>query len=226
MPSGLLSVMRLVLTILTVCFALVTRARRAYGRSVPFPPAIVLAGGTSGRLGGLDKTALELGGVPLLDRVLAALPGPAVVVGPARPTLRPVRWIREEPAGGGPLAALAAGLAHVGDGPVLVLAADLPFLTTEALTVLVRAGAGHDGAVAVDAAGHQQDLLSCWSAARLRAALPDQLDGGRLRAVTGALDGVRVVLGGHPPPWWDCDTPQSWEQARAWSGEAGPTALR
>ena len=38
-------------------------------------PAIVLAGGASARLGGVDKTRLVLGGVPLLDRVLAVLTG-------------------------------------------------------------------------------------------------------------------------------------------------------
>ncbi|MEE4545309.1 NTP transferase domain-containing protein [Streptomyces sp. V4-01] len=75
--------------------------------------AVVLAGGAARRLGGADKPALPVGGRMLLDRVLAACPGAraTVVVGPRRPTSRPVRWTREDPAGGGPLPALAAGLA-------------------------------------------------------------------------------------------------------------------
>ncbi|WP_199550224.1 NTP transferase domain-containing protein [Streptomyces sp. N35] len=74
--------------------------------------AVVLAGGAAKRLGGVDKPAVRVGGRPLLDRVLTACAaaGTTVVVAPPRPTVRPVVWAREEPAGGGPLAALAAGV--------------------------------------------------------------------------------------------------------------------
>lgn len=107
---------------------------------------MVLAGGAARRLGGADKPALPVGGRMLLDRVLAACAGAGstVVVGPRRPTVRPVRWTREEPAGGGPLPALAAGLAalppsHESPEVVLVLAADLPFLTADTVHTLVEA---------------------------------------------------------------------------------------
>jgi molybdopterin-guanine dinucleotide biosynthesis protein A len=131
--------------------------------------AVVLAGGAARRLGGADKPALPVGGRMLLDRVLAACAGArrTVVVGPRRPTGRPVRWTREEPAGGGPLPALAAGLAALhgddvreaagggtaeqargagrdGGGVVLVFAADLPFLTAATAAALVRALDGND----------------------------------------------------------------------------------
>lgn len=112
---------------------------------------MVLAGGAARRLGGTDKPALPVGGRSLLDRVLAACAGArtTVVVGPRRPTARPVRWTREEPAGGGPLPALAAGLAALGGPPggvVLVLAADLPFLTAGTAGALACAlGAGPAG---------------------------------------------------------------------------------
>lgn len=192
---------------------------------MPGTPAVVLAGGTSARLGGVDKTRLQLDGVALLDRVLGALDGPVVVVGEPRATAREVVFTREVPAGGGPLAALAAGLALVPDGPVLLLAADLPFLTPEAVAVLVRACGHHEGAVAVDDAGREQTLVSCWSAQALRRVMPPTVDGGRLRAATGALDAVRVELPGHPPPWWDCDTPEAWAQAQAWTGRDGSAPL-
>lgn len=187
-------------------------------------PAVVLAGGASARLGGTDKTRLELGGVPLLDRVLGLLTGPVVVVGPARPTCRDVGWVREEPPGGGPLAALAAGLGSVRGPRVLLLAADLPFLTAAALRVLEDA-AGDGSAMAVDECGRDQPLLSCWDAAAVRTALPAEVAGGRLRSVTGAVAAVRVSLPGHPPPWWDCDTPQAWAQAVRWAQE-GQSPLR
>jgi molybdopterin-guanine dinucleotide biosynthesis protein A len=117
--------------------------------------AVVPAGGAARRLGGADKPALTVGGQRLLDRVLAACAGAraTVVVGPRRPTVRPVRWTREVPAGGGPLPALAAGLAALptadaalGAAPavVLVLAADLPFLTRAATDALLGALDEHD----------------------------------------------------------------------------------
>jgi molybdopterin-guanine dinucleotide biosynthesis protein A len=180
--------------------------------------AIVLSGGSSARLAGVDKTRLALGGITLLDRVLGVLTGPVVVVGPERPTAREVLWTREEPVGGGPLAALAAGLAYARGERVLLLAADLPFLTAGALAALEEAAAGGQGAVAVDEDGREQPLLSCWDTAALRAALPAQVAGGRLRAATEGLDAVRVALPGSPPPWWDCDTPEAWARAQEWAG--------
>ncbi|MGW2299809.1 NTP transferase domain-containing protein [Streptomyces sp. NPDC001809] len=80
--------------------------------------AVVLAGGAARRLGGADKPGVRVGGRPLLDRVLAACRGAerTVVVGAPRPTVRPVRWTREDPPGGGPLAALDAGVRALGDG--------------------------------------------------------------------------------------------------------------
>lgn len=74
--------------------------------------AIVLAGGAGQRLGGVDKPGLSVGGRTLLDRVLAACRDArrTVVVGGRRTTERPVVWAQESPPGGGPVAALDAGL--------------------------------------------------------------------------------------------------------------------
>jgi molybdenum cofactor guanylyltransferase len=52
---------------------------------------IVLAGGAGRRMGGLDKALVRVGGVALLDRVLAAarpVCDRLVVVGPAPPPAR------------------------------------------------------------------------------------------------------------------------------------------
>ena len=78
----------------------------------------------------------------MLDRVLAAVAGARqrIVVGPPRPDLpRDVRSVREHPPGAGPVAAAAAGLAWVDADLVALLAADLPFLTSEAVLALVAA---------------------------------------------------------------------------------------
>jgi molybdopterin-guanine dinucleotide biosynthesis protein A len=178
----------------------------------------------------------------MLARVLAAVGDAAdrVVVGPSSlgGLVPPGVWLaQEEPPGGGPVAALSAGLTElaappvgvagpeawsgwrgesVGAGerkaePVLVLAADLPLLTRAAVGVLLAALDDHDGAVFVDDDGRRQWLCGAWA----REALEERLT---VLAATGPLAGramrelvapLRVV---EVPvaggqPWYDCDTP-------------------
>jgi hypothetical protein len=99
--------------------------------------AVVLAGGAARRMGGVDKPALPVGGRSMRDRVLAAVidATPRVLVGPADDVPEGVRVTREDPPGGGPVAAAAAGLALLDPGTriVALLAADLPLLTRSAL---------------------------------------------------------------------------------------------
>ncbi|MFI5803430.1 DUF6457 domain-containing protein [Streptomyces sp. NPDC051561] len=103
--------------------------------------AVVLAGGAGRRLGGADKAAVPVGGRTLLDRVLTACDGAGttVIVGGHRATARPVTWAREEPPGGGPLAALEAGVRKTRAELVVVLSVDLPFVDRATVAALVRA---------------------------------------------------------------------------------------
>lgn len=102
--------------------------------------ALVLTGGASRRMG-RDKAMLPIDGVPCAARVAAVaragVDGPVVEVGRGATTLP---LVVEASPGQGPLAAVAAGgvaLRDGGhDGPFLVLACDLPFLTAEVLTRL------------------------------------------------------------------------------------------
>jgi molybdopterin-guanine dinucleotide biosynthesis protein A len=183
--------------------------------------AIVLAGGAARRFGGVDKMALELAGVAVLDRVLGELPARCeiVVVGPERTVSRAVRFVSEDPAGGGPVAALAAGLDAIAAASTYLLAGDLPFLTRAVLETLAAAVEDHDGAMAVDASGRDQPLLSCWKVSRVRAALPREPSGVGLSRTLGILDIARAPLPGHPPAWWDCDTPAAWAQAQQWAAD-------
>lgn len=93
--------------------------------------AVILAGGRSQRLG-RPKESVVVAGESLLDRSVRACgdTDTIVVVGPPRPTLaRDIVQVREEPAHGGPVAALASALpilASVGARAVLVLACDMP----------------------------------------------------------------------------------------------------
>jgi len=122
-------------------------------------------------MGVADKTALDVGGMSLLDRVLSATAGAGttVVVGDERPVARRVTWRREHPPGGGPAAALAAALDAITSDRVVLLAGDLPLITSAHIERLVAA-ITDDGAVYVDDDGAEQWLCSAWRSAVLRQA--------------------------------------------------------
>jgi len=152
--------------------------------------AIIPAGGAGRRMGGVDKAALEVDGVRLLDRVLLAarpLCHRLAVVGPPRPTTVPgVEFLVEDEPGGGPVPAVIAGLAVTADcATTLVLAGDLPLLTPVELLRLV---AGLDDAYvdAVAAAGRHgapNPLLAAYRTTALRAACADLGPGASARGL-------------------------------------------
>ncbi|MFE4307478.1 NTP transferase domain-containing protein [Streptomyces sp. NPDC056891] len=203
--------------------------------------AVVLAGGAAQRLGGADKPGVRVGGRALLDRVLAACRGAdrTVVVGDSRPTVHPVRWTREDPPGGGPLAALDAGVREIRAGAgagvgetgadvLLVLSADLPFLDEDTVHRLLGALADApdaEAALLTDAGGRDQPLVAAYRATPLRRELAriaeerGTLAGGPLRQLTGALRLTRVAAG--PLASFDCDTWEDIATARARIREHG-----
>src|SRR5215207_3763411 len=187
------------------------RAPPLYGGAVdPLPPytALVLAGGRAARLGGQAKPQLEVGGRTMLAAVLAAVADASrrVVVGPPQPAPPDVVLVREHPPGGGPVAALRAGLAEVPTDVVALLAGDLPFLTG-ALVADLRARLTGDGEIVVDDGGRDQYLLGVWRTAALRRAVEATGGPTSLRRVIAPLTVGRyrpAVVPGTPPPWTDC----------------------
>ena len=197
----------------------------------PVFDAVVLAGGSGRRLGGVVKADLRLGADRLLDLVLDATVGARRVVVAGRvavtgEVLVPdgVLVTAEDPPGQGPAAGLAAGLdalaAADGPGPapwVLALACDLP-AATDAVGPLVAAAATAaphtDGVCLVDEQGHQQWLAALYRTGRLRRALTSlgPLDGTPLRAVARRLrlHDVREVP---ERAWSDIDT---WSDLERW----------
>jgi len=164
--------------------------------------AIVLAGGGSSRLGGVDKLRLTgPDGRTALEAAVAACAGAiaVVVVGPSA-GLPGVVATCEDPPGTGPARALAAGVAALGDIPddalpVLVLAGDLP--RAEAAVRALRAawGAAGDGVIAV-AGGRRQWLLGLYRLGSLRAAcaaLGPWQPGQRGESVRDLLDGLSLA---------------------------------
>ncbi|MFH8625704.1 NTP transferase domain-containing protein [Streptomyces vietnamensis] len=192
---------------------------------------VVLAGGAARRLGGSDKPGVRVGGRTLLDRVLSACPdaGRTVVVAEPRPTVRPVRWTREDPPGGGPLAALGAGVRETGADVLLVLSADLPFLdrdTVRRLLEALDADSGTEAALLTDAEGRDQPLVAAYRRTPLLRELVlvaerrgGTLAGGPLRLLTGGLRLARVAA--DPLASFDCDTWEDIATARARIREHG-----
>ncbi|MEV4705336.1 NTP transferase domain-containing protein [Actinoplanes sp. NPDC049316] len=193
--------------------------------------AVVLAGGAARRMGGADKAAIPVAGQSMLTRVLAAVHDaePQVVVGRVPPDLPvEVASTSEEPRGGGPVAATAAGLALVPEDVsfTALLAADLPLLTGEAIDVLrlTVEAAPMQGALYRDAEGRRQTLCGVWRTAALREAV------GKLAEERGSLHGASMhALLEHlrfievswrrpgPPPWFDCDTDDDLRTAEEWA---------
>jgi molybdopterin-guanine dinucleotide biosynthesis protein A len=212
-------------------------------RQFPAFDTVILAGGSASRMGGADKPGMAVGATPMLVLVAQAAAAAGtnrlIPVGPMRTGV--VRdglarlaagrtgwlaWVQEEPAGSGPVAGLRRGLAEVTAPWLMLLAADLPFLTAAHVIALQAAGrlaaaesSGATGVVSLDAAGRPQWLTSWWQAGSLRSALAGYA-GDSLRDVLAPLNPATIRLAvtpGAPPPWLDCDTPDDLAIARrAW----------
>ena len=189
---------------------------------------IVLCGGTSRRMAGLDKTRELLAGTTVLDHLLNGLPPSwaVVCVGDERATTRSVQWCRESPAGGGPVAGIAAGLDHVANFEdehrqrdkvaeiCVVVGGDMPFAAAAlpALVDALNARPGLDAVLASDLDGRTQPLLAAYRSDALRAALPREPGGARLMAV---VESLRIeTMACEARTTLDVDTPEALEKAR------------
>lgn len=158
---------------------------------------VLLAGGRGRRLGGRSKAAIEVAGRPLAAYPAAALVAVCTrIVFVAKPgsDLPPLpgveRWEEaEEPRH--PVAGIVHALEHAGEA-VLVVGADMPYVTPDACASLIASGGGAPAAVGV-AAGVVQPLFAVYAPAALdplRSAPPD----GRLTDMVEGLRPVRVAL--------------------------------
>jgi molybdopterin-guanine dinucleotide biosynthesis protein A len=181
--------------------------------------AIVPAGGAAVRLGGIDKAMVPVAGRTLIERAIDAVAGAGrvVVVGPPRDIDREIVWTREEPPGGGPVAAVGAGLDEVTADVVIVLASDLPFIDAEVIGRLVDAIGARDGAIAVDRGGRDQMLVGAYRTDALRRAVErlPEVAGASMRTLISALDVARVT---DDDAAIDCDTWADVERASARGG--------
>jgi molybdenum cofactor guanylyltransferase len=131
------------------------------------PVGVILAGGSGRRIGG-SKAIVQLHGTPLiaypLEAVRGALGEVAIVAktDTRLPGLPGVTvWIEpDEPRH--PLVGIMQALALAEGRPVLVCAADLPFVTSELIAALAAAEPGRAPAVLAALEGSMQPLLGCY----------------------------------------------------------------
>jgi molybdopterin-guanine dinucleotide biosynthesis protein A len=193
--------------------------------------AAILVGGRAHRLGGLDKSRLDVGGRTILDHQLDALAGVVdriVLIGttaapPARPGVEVAADIRP---GCGSLGGLYTAL-RVAAGPVVVVACDMPFLTGAFLAFLRDALGSHDAAIPRTPDG-LHPLCAVYAQACL-GPVERRLDTGRLKVVD-ALAGLHVrEIGPHEIEPFDPDgllfmnlnTPDDLSRAVARAGRSG-----
>jgi molybdopterin-guanine dinucleotide biosynthesis protein A len=179
----------------------------------------LLAGGSGSRLGRASKPAAPLAGTALAAypaRALAEVCDRVAVVCKRDTELPPLpgteRWDEpDEPRH--PLTGIVHALERA-EGPVLVCAADMPFVTSDALRTLLQAAGsgGHAPAVVAVADGVMQPVLGLYAPAALdilRAAPAD----APLTETVESLDPTRVAL---PPTLVrSVDTPEDLAEAEA-----------
>ena len=183
---------------------------------------VALAGGGSRRFGS-DKLAATIRGTTVLDHLLSGLPEewPVVVVGEPRTTARPVEWTIEDPAGGGPLAGVAAGLARVTTALVAVVAGDMPFAAPAVVglvEVLRSAPPEVGGAVGTDEHDHANPLLAAYRVDVLRDAVPHPAHGRAAKTLL-AVPHVEVRVTGVAAR--DVDTPADLDELGGGPGQLG-----
>ena len=183
-------------------------SRRSDGAS--FSGAI-LTGGRSSRFGS-DKALAVVDGRAMVRRVADALAdaGAAevfVVGGDANAlTALGLTTVPDRRPGEGPLDGLITALGAAANDLVVVLACDLPFVTSELIGALVGAvaigscdaGQGGPDVALAEASGRVEPLVGCWRTSRCLPVLEQAFASGQ-RAVHRALAGLSTMTAAASP---------------------------
>jgi molybdopterin-guanine dinucleotide biosynthesis protein A len=129
----------------------------------------ILAGGRARRLGGIPKGLLVRDGQPLLAHLLALAPRFAdtllVTSAPGPYQAFGVRSVADVVPGRGAPGGVHAALAHARTPWVLVVAADMPFVTRTVVDLLLAECGEAVDAVGFEVAGRLEPLLACYRSA-------------------------------------------------------------
>jgi len=193
---------------------------------------VIQAGGQSTRMGGHPKALLEVGGRPVIRRVIDAL----------APVLDDLLIVTNTPElyaplglpltgdvlpGAGALGGILSGLRAIGGEAALTVACDMPFLDREVVRLLVERAPEGD-VVIPRVRGHLETLHAVYG----KTCLPHieaQVLAGRLK-IAGFFDQVRVVeigeaeIARRADPWRvfiNVNTPDDLARARALAAGEG-----
>lgn len=193
------------------------------------PPAVILAQGTSRRMG-RDKGLVRLGGRPLIAHVVERLApqcGALAINGPAAFGAAALSvdatLIDEAPfAGKGPLGGIRAGLVWARTATplashLLIVPVDMPFLPADLVERLRGGLAPHGAAIAMSPDGRIVPVLGLWPLSALEP-VEQVLRGGNTLAVHAVLDliewrGVEFSA----EALADIDDPAALAAAEAWA---------
>jgi molybdopterin-guanine dinucleotide biosynthesis protein A len=157
--------------------------------------AAILAGGRARRLGGQDKRALRVGPATILERQFAALDGlvdRVFVVGGDLAAAGSVGSdvVPDLLPNAGALGGLYTALCEAAGSHVLVVACDLPFVTTPLLARLISLASDECDAVVPRSADGPQPLCAVY-ARRLAEDVRRRIESGRLK-VQDLFEAIRV----------------------------------
>jgi len=151
------------------------------------PLGAILAGGRSRRMGS-DKALVSVGGVPMIERVAAALQvvvDEMVIVGREEP-LAGIPAIPDlSPRPRGPLAGLVTALQHAAGRPVLLVAVDQPLVQAATLQGLVNL-LDQEAVVPVDG-GFRQSTCAAYPAGWAAEADLEDRSGGSIQSLLDRL---------------------------------------
>ena len=159
---------------------------------------MILTGGTSKRFGS-DKSEALLGDRALIDHLIDEIPAglPIVIVGPPRDSYgAQIQVVQESPAHGGPVAAIAAGVALVQTKLVAIFATDMPYGPLLIPQLIDSLHAECDAVLPVDAEGYAQPLSALYRVDALLQAVSSfaTVDGESMRNLVASLKVVKIPI--------------------------------
>lgn len=188
---------------------------------------IIFAGGLGTRLGGVKKALLDVGGKPIVERVLEAtrpLSRELIVVDndDSLADLPEVRIVPDMETRAGVLTALYSGLSAASTELCLVVACDMPFLNPAVLRRLVELASEHDVVIPV-AEGQMDPMHAVYRRVPCLTAIGRALERGDKRMISYLAE-VRVREVGEAElracdpdlrSLFNVNTPENLERARA-----------
>lgn len=140
-----------------------------------------------------------------------------VIVGPAfESQSRSLKFVQEDPAGGGPVAAVSAGVAKIETEFVALIATDMPFAAAVIHDLANSLESSIDGLVPLDAQGVPQTLCAIYRTNALKNALVKlgNPQGRSMRSLTALLELREIELStALKSRLVDIDTPEELQRA-------------